>query len=98
MNARGMLRTLGQARLAFVVPGAGILISGAAWYLAEQRVQAEAASGFQQRAAQAIETIDRYAEADVDLAIGLKGLFHAGGHVRRDEFRTYLSGFRLRER
>jgi len=98
MKLRAALRTLAQARLAFVVLGGGILMSFAAWYLAEQRVQAEAASEFQQQAAQAIETIDRYLEADVDLAIGLKGLFHAAGEVRRDEFRAYLSGFQLSER
>jgi diguanylate cyclase (GGDEF)-like protein/PAS domain S-box-containing protein len=98
MNVRDLMRTFAQARLAFVVLGVGVVMSFAAGYLAEQRVQAEAASEFQQQAAHAIETIDRYVEADVDLAIGLKGLFHAAGEVRRDEFRTYLAGFRLSER
>lgn len=98
MKARDLVRLVAQARLAFVVLGGGLAMSGAAWYLAQQRVEAEAASEFQQKAAQAIETINRYLEADVDLAIGLQGLFHAADDVRRNEFRAYLSGFQLAER
>jgi len=98
MNVRTAMKSLHQARLAFMVLAFGVLISFAGWYLAKQRVQAEAASKFQQKAAQAIEAIDGYVEADVDLAIGLRGLFHAAGQVRRNEFRTYVSGFQLEQR
>lgn len=98
MKLRAAISNLKQARLAFMVLAFGVLISLAAWYLALQRVQAEAASKFQQKAAQATEVIDRYVDADVDLALGLRGLFHAAGEVRRNEFRTYVSGFQLEQR
>jgi diguanylate cyclase (GGDEF)-like protein/PAS domain S-box-containing protein len=66
--------------------------------LTEQRVNAEAAREFQQMASRAVELIDRRVQDNVNLLLGLKGLFNASESVSRREFQLYLSSFQMERR
>lgn len=94
----GMFRRMTRRAPAFLVLGLGLVISLAAWRATEQRVEAEIAGEFQQKAARAVETIDRRIQENISLLVGLKGLFSASERVMRREFQHYLSGFELPQR
>ena len=76
----------------------GLVISFVAWRVAEQQIDREAAAQFQQDTARAAEAIDRRVQEYFNILIGLKGLFDASDRVTREEFRLYLSGFKLERR
>lgn len=76
----------------------GLLVSLAGWLFAWQLIRAEAAAGFQHKAAQSLEAIDRRIQENINVLIGLKGLFNASEDVSREEFGRYLGGFKLSER
>jgi diguanylate cyclase (GGDEF)-like protein/PAS domain S-box-containing protein len=90
-----IVRRIGQTAPAYLVLGLGLVISVAAWRFTEQRVNAEVASEFQQKTARVVETIDRQIQDNVNLLLGLKGLFSASEEVTRQEFRRYLAAFQL---
>ena len=83
---------------AFGVLALGLVISFVAWDLTEQRVGSEAESKFHHQVAQAVGTLDRRIQDNVNLLIGVRGLFAASNRVDRDEFRAYLSGFSIAQR
>ena len=91
-------RELSQARAAFIVLGLGLVISFGAWRFTEERVGGETIAEFQQKSARAVEAIDRRIQDNINLLIGLRGLFNASDQVTREEFRLYLSGFKLERR
>jgi diguanylate cyclase (GGDEF)-like protein/PAS domain S-box-containing protein len=94
-------RTLGLGRHAgpaLLVLGIGLSISIAAWKVTEERVGREAETKFQHQVAQAVGTLDRRVQDNINLLIGLRGLFAASNRVDRDEFRLYLSGFNVSQR
>ena len=102
-NGRGSLLARILRRVGFSVPALfvlalGLLISFAAWRLTEQRVAAEAESKFQHEVAQAVGALDRRFQDNVNLLVGLRGLFVASDRVDRDDFQRYLSGFNIRQR
>src|SRR5688572_3150521 len=83
---------------ALLVLGLGLSISVAAWKFTEERVGREAETNFQHQVAHSVGTLDRRIQDNVNLLIGLRGLFSATAQVDRDEFRAYLSGFNLTQR
>ncbi len=83
---------------AFLVLALGLVISFIAWNFTEQRVGGEAEVKFQHQVAQAVGSLDRRIQDNVNLLIGLRGLFAASNQVERDEFQLYLSGFRIAQR
>jgi len=102
-NGRGsllarILRRVGLSVPALFVLALGLVISIAAWRFTEQRVAAEAESKFQHEVAQAVGALDRRFQDNVNLLVGLRGLFVASDRVDRDDFQRYLSGFNLRQR
>ncbi|HUF82267.1 MAG TPA: CHASE domain-containing protein, partial [Burkholderiales bacterium] len=80
---------------ALFVLSVGLAISLAAWRFAAERVTGEAETEFQHQVAQAAGTLDRSIQDNVNLLIGLRGLFAASEQIDRDEFRRYLSGFNI---
>ena len=83
---------------AFCVLALGLVISFAAWRFTEKRVSGEAETKFQHEVAQAVGALDRRFQDNVNLLVGLHGLFVASDRVDRDDFQHYLSGFRLQQR
>src|SRR5262245_41550720 len=73
-------------------------MSFAAWRFTQQRVNAEISGEFHQKTARAVETIDRRIQHNVNLLLGVRGLFSASAHVDREDFQRYLSGFHLEQR
>src|SRR5690349_5567130 len=92
------LSKINQTWPALVVLGLGLVISLVAWHLTGERVNAEAARDFQQTATRAVEIVDRRVQDNVNLLLGLKGLFNASDHVSRREFQLYLSSFQMERR
>src|SRR6476646_1174026 len=90
-----IFRKIGQTWPALLVLGVGLVLSLIAWRLTEQRVNAEAARDFQQMASRAVEAVDRRVQDNVNLLLGLKGLFNASERVSRREFQLYLSSFQM---
>ncbi len=90
-----IVRRVGQIVPAYFVLALGLLISFAAWRFTEQRVGREAESNFQHEVAQAAGALDRRFQDNVNLLIGLRGLFEATDRVDRDDFKLYLSSFNL---
>lgn len=76
----------------------GLLLSFFAWHDSRQRIDGEAAAQFQQDTARATEAIDRRIQDDLNLLIGLRGLFNASDRDSREEFHVYLTGFNLERR
>jgi len=97
-SERGFLRVLGQSPAAFLILALGLAISFSAWRYTAQQVQTEAETVFQREVAQATGILDRRIRDNVDLLIGLKGLFDASEEVTGQKFRRYLSGFDLSQR
>jgi diguanylate cyclase (GGDEF)-like protein/PAS domain S-box-containing protein len=102
-NGRGNLlarivRRVGLSVPALLVLALGLAISIAVWRFTEQRVAAEAEAKFQHEVAQAVGALDRRFQDNVNLLVGLRGLFVASDRVDRDDFQRYLSGFNLRQR
>ncbi|MGH8635054.1 MAG: CHASE domain-containing protein, partial [Burkholderiales bacterium] len=93
-----IVRRVGQTVPAYFVLALGLVISFAAWRVAEQRVGAEAETKFQHDVAQAAGALDRRFQDNINLLIGLRGLFEASDRVDRDDFQRYLSGFNLTQR
>ena len=93
-----IVKTFSQARLAFFVLALGLVISFAAWRFTEERVGGETAAQFQHKVAQTVDTIDRRFQDNLNLLLGLKGLFAASSQVDRDEFQRYLEGLDLAQR
>jgi diguanylate cyclase (GGDEF)-like protein/PAS domain S-box-containing protein len=93
-----VLGKINQTWPALVVLGLGLVISLIAWRLTGQRVSAEASRDFQQTTARAVEIVDRRVQDNVNLLLGLKGLFNASDSVSRREFRLYLSSFQMERR
>jgi diguanylate cyclase (GGDEF)-like protein/PAS domain S-box-containing protein len=91
-------RRISQAGPAFFVLCLGLVISSLAWYSAVQRVGSEAEAGFQHEVAQAMGALDRLAQDNLSLLIGVKGLFAASSEVDRGEFQKYIEGFNLAQR
>jgi len=90
-----IVRRVGQTMPAYFVLALGLAISFAAWRFTEQRVGGEAETKFQHEIAQAVGALDRRFQDNVNLLIGLRGLFEASDRVDRDDFERYLSGFNL---
>ena len=82
-----IVRRVGQIVPAYFVLALGLLISFAAWRFTEQRVGREAESNFQHEVAQAAGALDRRFQDNVNLLIGLRGLFEASDRVDRDDFK-----------
>jgi diguanylate cyclase (GGDEF)-like protein/PAS domain S-box-containing protein len=97
-SERGFLRVLVQSPAAFLILALGLVISFSAWRYTAQQVQAEAEIAFQREVAQATGILDRRIRDNVNLLIGLKGLFDASEEVTGQKFRRYLSGFDLSQR
>jgi diguanylate cyclase (GGDEF)-like protein/PAS domain S-box-containing protein len=102
-NGRGNLlarivRRVGQTVPALFVLGLGLVISFGVWRFTEQRVSREAETKFQHEVAQAVGALDRRVQDNVNLLVGLRGLFVASDSVDRDDFQRYLSGFNLAQR
>ena len=76
----------------------GLAISIAAWRVAGEWIGGEAARQFLLETARATEAIDRRIQDNINILIGLKGLFNASDRDSREEFRVYLSGFNLDRR
>lgn len=93
-----VVRSLGHTALAFLVLALGLLISYAAWRYAERQALAEAAGEFKQKTARAVEMMERRVQDNVNLLLGLRGLFIASEQVNRAGFQLYLSGFDLERR
>ena len=83
---------------AFLVLALSLAISYIAWNATEKRVGGEAEVKFQHHVAHAVGVLDRRIQNNVNLLIGLRGLFTASSQVDRDEFRLYLSGFNITQR
>ena len=93
-----IVRRVGQTVPALFVLALGLVISWAAWRYTEQRVAAETETKFQHEVAQAAGALDRRIQDNVNLLVGLRGLFVAADVVDRDDFQRYLSGFNLAQR
>jgi diguanylate cyclase (GGDEF)-like protein/PAS domain S-box-containing protein len=93
-----IVRRIGQTLPAYLVLGLGLLISFGVWRFTEQRASAEIAGEFQQKTARAVETVDRRVQDNINLLLGVRGLFDASDRVTREEFQQYLSAFRLEQR
>ena len=76
----------------------GLVVSFVAWRVAEQRIGGDAVRQFQQETARAAEAIDHRIHENLNILVGLKGLFNASDRDSRGEFQTYLSGFKLERR
>ena len=90
-----IVRRVGQTMPAYFVLALGLAISFGTWRFTEQRVGGEAETKFQHEIAQAVGALDRRFQDNVNLLIGLRGLFEASDQVDRDDFQRYLSGFNL---
>ena len=93
-----LLNKISQTWPALLVLGLGLLISLIAWRLIEQRVSSEAAHEFQQMSSRAVEAVERQVQDNINLLLGLRGLFNASDHVSRREFQRYLSAFQTESR
>ena len=93
-----VIRRVGQTVPAFLVLALGLVISLAAWRSTERRVSGEAETKFQHEIAQAVGALDQRFQDNVNLLVGLHGLFVASDQVDRDDFQRYLSGFHIRQR
>ena len=93
-----IVRRVRQTVPAYLVLALGLAISFAAWRFTEQRVGGEAETKFQHEVAQAVGALDRRFQDNVNLLIGLRGLFEASDQVDRDDFHLYLSGFNVAQR
>src|SRR5258706_181909 len=98
MNPSDVAKGFSQNRAALVVLVLGLVVSFGAWRVTEQQIDGEAAGQFQRETTRATEAIDRRIQDNLSLLIGLKGLFDASDRVSREEFRLYLSGFKLERR
>ncbi len=94
----GVVRRVGQTWPAILVLGLGVVISVVTWRYIEQRVGSEAEIKFQHQVAQAVGSLDRRIQDNVDLLIGLGGLFAVTERVSRNDFQLYLSGFNIKSR
>jgi diguanylate cyclase (GGDEF)-like protein/PAS domain S-box-containing protein len=92
------IRRIGQTGPAFFVLGLGLAITFVAWRSTVHQVGAEAEVKFQHQVAQAVGTLDRLLQDNINLLIGLKGLYAASSRVDRDEFQQFLSGFSVAQR
>ena len=90
-----IVRRVRRTAPAYLVLALGLVISLAAWRFTEQRVGGEAETKFHHEVAQAVGALDRRFQDNVNLLIGLRGLFEASDQVDRDDFKLYLSGFNL---
>jgi CHASE1-domain containing sensor protein len=98
MTPSDVAKWLSQNRAALGVLVLGLVISFVAWRVTEQQIDGEAAGQFQRETTSATEAIDRRIQDNLNILIGLKGLFDASDRVTREEFRLYLSGFKLERR
>ncbi|HEU0290461.1 MAG TPA: EAL domain-containing protein, partial [Burkholderiales bacterium] len=87
----GIVPGFGQTPAAFFVLAVGLVISYSAWRFAEQWVGGDAAGKFQNRVTQAVETVEQRFQDNINILLGLKGLFAASHQVDRDEFQRYLA-------
>jgi diguanylate cyclase (GGDEF)-like protein/PAS domain S-box-containing protein len=88
-------RRVRQTAPAYFVLALGLAISLSAWRFTERRVGGEAETNFHHEVAQAVGALDRRFQDNVNLLIGLRGLFETTDQVDRDDFKLYLSGFNL---
>ena len=93
-----ILGRIAQIWAALLVLVLGLALSLVAWQLSGQQVRDEAELKFQHQAAQAVAALDRRIQDNINLLIGLRGLFAASTEVDRDEFQRYLSGFNIAQR
>ena len=93
-----LVRRVRQTWPAFLVLCLGLLLSVVAWRFTETGVNAEVAGEFQQKSARAVEAIERRIQDNINLLLGLRGLFGASDQVTRQEFQQYLVGFDLERR
>jgi diguanylate cyclase (GGDEF)-like protein/PAS domain S-box-containing protein len=84
-----------QAGPALFVLLLGLALSFIAWRFAAERVTGEAEIKFQHQVAQAVGALDRRIQDNINLLVGLSGLFAASNRIDRDEFQRYLSGFNV---
>ncbi len=87
-----------QARVAFVVLALGVTVSFAAWYVTARWVDGQTARKFQTTVDQAVETVDRRAQDNINILLGIKGLFASSRLIERDEFQSYLSEIEIERR
>ena len=83
---------------AFLVLGAGLLMTHTAWRFFDERAADDAAAEFRQRTVRAVEVVERQVHDNVNLLLGIRGLFVASADVTRKEFRHYLSALRPEQR
>lgn len=87
-----------QSPVAFVVFAVGLALSFGAWRVAEREIGGEAEARFQREIAQATGILDWRLRDNINLVLGLQGLFAASRQIERDEFHSYLSTFNLAQR
>jgi diguanylate cyclase (GGDEF)-like protein/PAS domain S-box-containing protein len=94
----GFIPEFRQARAALFVLGLGLALSYAAWHFTNQWVVGDAARKFQHETEQAVDAVGRRFQDNINLLLGLKGLFDASDQVDRDEFQRYLAGLKFSQR
>jgi diguanylate cyclase (GGDEF)-like protein/PAS domain S-box-containing protein len=87
-----------RARAAFVVLALGVTVSFAAWYVTARWVDGQTARKFQTTVDQAVETLDRRARDNINILLGIKGLFASSRLIERDEFQSYLAEVEIERR
>jgi diguanylate cyclase (GGDEF)-like protein/PAS domain S-box-containing protein len=93
-----LLPAVREARSAFVVLGLGLALSFAAWFATDRWVAGQTARKFATTVDQAVETLGQRSEDNINILLGLKGLFAASATVERNEFRSYLAALDIERR
>ncbi|MCC7483916.1 MAG: EAL domain-containing protein [Burkholderiales bacterium] len=94
----GFASAMSQARAAFVVLafGAGLTVLG--WQGTERWVTGATGQKFHTTVDRAVETLDRRFQDNVNILLGIRGLFAASGTIERDEFQRYLAELEIGRR
>jgi len=93
-----MLGRIRQTWPALLVLALGLVTSFAAWRFAGERVSSETEIKFRNQVTQAAGTLDRRIQDNINLLIGLGGLFNAYNRLDRKEFHRYMMGFDIAQR
>lgn len=91
-------RKLQTEGIVYLVLSIGLLLSIAAWYLAERALQQNVQTYFDFRVKQLLATIDNRIENYQQVLYGARGLFAASKEVDRDEFKDYVAALNLTNR
>src|SRR5258705_73682 len=98
MTPATIAKGFSQNRVAFLVLVLGLAISFFAWRFTEQQIGGEDLRQVQQETSRATEAIDRRIHEYFNILVGLRGLFNTSDRDSREEFQTFLSGFKLDRR